>query len=433
VKVRSILVVGAAAWSLASSSIAIAQQPPEEAKPVNLEARVEALEAELERLRLQLPEEEEEEEGAQPAPAAVSPNALNPTVTVIGNGLYRWDDRAVLADGAAIDNRFNLREVELDLRAAVDPFADAVFILALESEVPGEYETGVEDGYVVIKRLPIPVLDEPPLGLQLKVGRFRPEVGRINLLHLHDLPQMTRPLVTEEMFGEEGYVANGASARVFLPTPFDEDSAVELTGQIFTGGGVAVADGPGDSPAAVGNLRWFRSFAEAHNLDLALVFHFGRTDPGGDRSAYTWGADVLYKWKPLRRGESRSFVVGGQALASQRDFLLEIDTDGDGEPDLVEDGEAAPFGYFAFAQVQATRTTYLGARWDDTATIVDDAARRRGISGYATWYASEFLRFRLGYEHRLSDLEEEDGRDSVFAELNVVIGAHPPEPFWVNK
>ena len=183
----------------------------------------------------------------------------------------------------------------------------------------------------------------------------------------------------------------------------------------------------------VGNLRWFRSFAEAHSLDLALVFHFGRTDPGGDRSAYTGGADVLYKWKPLRRGESRSFVVGGQALVSQRDFLLEIDTDGDGEPDLVEDGEAAPLGYFAFAQVQATRTTYLGARWDDTATIVDDAARRRGIAGYATWYASEFLRFRLGYEHRLSDLEEEDGRDSIFAELNVVIGAHPPEPFWVNK
>jgi hypothetical protein len=126
-------------------------------------------------------------------------------------------------------------------------------------------------------------------------------------------------------------------------------------------------------------------------------------------------------------------VLGGQVFYSQRDFVEAIDLDGDGEPDSFIDRSAAPLGYFAFAQVQTTRTTYLGARWDDTATIADDTLRRRGVAGYATWYASEFLRFRLGYEHRFSDLVDEDGRNSVFAELNVVIGAHPPEPFWVNK
>lgn len=405
-------------------------------KPETVEKRVQALEEELERLRLQLPEEGEEEERAPAAPAGptVSANALNPTVTVVGNGLYRADDQVVATEeGDAIDNRFNLREAELDLRAAVDPFADGVFILSLESEVPGEFEASIEEGYAVIKRLPVPVLDDPPLGLLLKVGRFRPEIGRINVLHLHDLPQMTRPLVTDEFLGEEGYVANGASARIFLPTPFDEESALELTGQILTGGGALVADGPGDSPAAVGNLRWFRSFAGAHNLDLSFILHFGRTDPAGRKNALTYSADLLYKWKPLRRGEFQSFVLGGQAFHSRRDFASELDTDGDGEPDAVVEGDAAPLGYFAFTQYQATRNTYLGVRWDDTATITDDSLRRRNLGGYATWYTSEFLRFRLGYEHRWSDLTDEDGRDSLLAEVNVVIGAHPPEPFWVNK
>lgn len=122
-------------------------------------------------------------------------------------------------------------------------------------------------------------------------------------------------------------------------------------------------------------------------------------------------------------------------LQSVRDFLLEIDVDGDGdgEPDMTEEREAQPFGYFAFAQVQLARTAYLGTRWDDTALVVDDEVRRRGLGGYLAWYASEFLRLRVGVEHRWSDLEEEDGRDSAFAELNVVIGAHPPEPFWVNR
>jgi hypothetical protein len=120
-------------------------------------------------------------------------------------------------------------------------------------------------------------------------------------------------------------------------------------------------------------------------------------------------------------------------FATRRDFTEEIDQDGDGEPDVVEEGDASPVGYFAFAQYQASRNLYLGARWDDAATINDDSLRRQALMGYATWYTSEFLRFRVGYEHRLSDLEAEDGRDSVFAELNFVFGAHPPEPFWVNK
>jgi hypothetical protein len=438
-----VLSIAVAATSLSTSSAARAQQPAPSARqkkpasPADLARRVEQLEAEVAKLRLQQPEEgedaEAEEEPAPPPQAsAVSPNAFNPTVTIIGNGLYRHDDQEVLVEDAAIDNQFNLREVELDFRAAVDPFADGVVIVALESEVPGEFEAGVEEGYVRIKRLPVPVLDDPPLALQFKVGRFRPEIGRINVLHLHDLPQMTRPLATEEFFGEEGYVGNGASARLLLPS-FDPESAFELTGQLLTGGGAAVADGPGDSPATVANLRWFRSFGGEHNVDLSAIFHFGRTDPAGEQNAFTYSADFLYKWKPLRGGEFRSFVLGGQLFASRRDFSEEIDEDGDGEPDAVEEGDASPVGYFAFAQYQLTRTVYLGVRWDDTASIVDDSLRRRAMGGYATWYTSEFLRFRLGYEHRLSDVEEEDGRDTIFAELNFVFGAHPPEPFWVNK
>jgi len=451
--VRKLGFIAAAALQLVAADRAQAQeQPAEPPAPAadedkdkgkekkSLEERVVELEAELERMKLQMPEEGEEDEDEEPAAAApavsgpVSANVLNPTVTVVGNGLYRFDDQPVLVDGEPVDNRFNLREVEFDFRAAVDPFADGVFILSAESEVPGEYEVGVEEGYAVIKRLPVPVLDDPPLGLQLKVGRFRPEIGRINVLHLHDLPQMTRPLTTDEWFGEEGYVGNGASGRVFLPTPFDEDSAVELTGQILTGGGAAVADGAGDSPAEIGNLRWFRTFGGgAHNVDLSFIFHHGRTDAAAKKDAFTYSADFLYKWKPLRQGEFQSFVLGGQGFLGERDFTEEIDSDGDGEPDSLVEGSASPNGYFAFAQYQTTRTTYLGVRWDDTSTITDDSLRRRDIGGYANWYASEFLRFRLGYEHRMSDLEEEDGRDSVFAELNVVIGAHPPEPFWVNK
>jgi hypothetical protein len=55
------------------------------------------------------------------------------------------------------------------------------------------------------------------------------------------------------------------------------------------------------------------------------------------------------------------------------------------------------------------------------------------ISPYFTWYTSEFFRARFTYQHVWSDLPIEDHRDTFMMELVVVFGAHPPEPFWVNK
>ena len=360
--------------------------------------------------------------------AAVSPNVFNPRMTVVGDGLYRYDSRAVLdSAGTRVDGRFLLREVELDMRVAVDPFADGVAIVSVGQDKTGHFEAGVEEGYVDIKRLPIPVLDQPPLGLSFKVGRFRAETGRFNRLHLHDLPQPTRPLAIEEFLGEDGYIGDGLSAHIFVPFPVDEDSALELVGQVLTGGGAAVAAGSPRTPACVGNLRWFRTFASSHNLDLAFIFFYGRTDPGGKLSAFTYSLDFLYKWRPLRLGEFHSFVFGAQALVSRRRFV-----DGTDSESVVE-RTSKPWGGFAFAQVQLARPLYLGVRADDTRTIRDDHLRRRGVGAYLTWYPSEFLRFRAGYEHLWSDIADEDGRHSAFAQLDFVMGAHPPEPFWANK
>lgn len=423
---------------LATASTATAQSAPAAtdggtaASTESLEQRLARLEQELVLLRLQLPEDQGQA-GPPQSSASVSPNVFNPTVTAVGNGLYRYDDRPVTLEDGRIDNNFNLREIELDFRAAIDPFADGLIILAFPSELPGEFGVEVEEAFATIKSLPLPLFEAPFWGLKLKGGRFRTEVGRINRLHLHDLPQIDRPLVTQELFGEDGFIANGLSAQVFLPTLFDEESAVELTAQLLTGGGVPVADGAAQSPGAVANLRWFRTFAQAHNFDLAFLYHFGRTDPDGELSSNTFGVDALYKWKPLRGGDSRSLVLGGQLLYSRRDFLEIFDEDGDGEPEVERKATAFPLGYFAFLQYQLTGTTYLGARWDDTATLDNDELRRRAVSGYLTWYPSEFLRFRFGYQHLFGELPQENGRDSAFAELNFIFGAHPPEPFWVNK
>ncbi len=146
--------------------------------------------------RIELMEQEKEAEQSAPSQSAQSaaqsfPGALNPAISVIGNFVGRADTQRVFNDsGDRIDNKMNLREAEIDMRVPIDPYADGVLIASLESESPGKFSAGVEEGYVTIKKLPF--LDEPPLGLKLKVGRFRPTFGLFNILHTHDLPTTFR-------------------------------------------------------------------------------------------------------------------------------------------------------------------------------------------------------------------------------------------------
>jgi hypothetical protein len=344
---------------------------------------------------------------------------LNPRLTVIGDFLWRFDDRDVFLDndpaGDRIDDTVNLRELEIDLRASVDPYVDAVGIVALESEVPGEVEISVEEFYGVIKSLPLPLWEAPPLGTKIKVGRFRTEFGLNNKSHLHDLPQSFRPLALQEVLGEEGQVANGVSAQSFLPSP--GDTALELTLQALGGGSANVAEDR-NRLSYLANLNFFVPVADEHSLNVAAIGFYGVNDHELGHQSRVASLDVLYKWKPLRQGEYQSFLLGGQLFRASHD---------------LDGGRSHPFGYSVFAQYQLSARLYAGVRWDHTELLEDDTIWRRKISPYVTWYTTEFFRARFTYEHTFSELPIENRLDSFFVELVVVFGAHPPEPFWVNK
>jgi hypothetical protein len=401
-----------------------------EALKADYEKRIKDLEAQVEALQLQMLR------GAQDAPAATMtaasapaaqsiPGALNPAMTVVGNFVARADSQKVYnEEGMRIDNKMNLRETELDLRAAIDPYADGVFIAALGSTSPGRYSADVEEAYAVVKKLPFQ--SQPPLGLKLKVGRFRPSFGTNNILHTHDLPQTMRPLPIQEFMGEEGFIQSGVSGNFFIPTPWDKRSSLEATLQVLAGGDLAYSPDPAARTAYLGHVQWFRSFRSAHILSLGWSSYFHPAGNGIKQSDFH-GLDFTYRWKPLRGGEWKSFVVSGELMFARRAIPGAAETAGS----TLAPGK--PFGFTAFGQWQFNRRMYAGVRWDGTDVLYDPALKRRSLTPYFSYYFSEFLRFRLNYEQRWSDLLTEDRRKSIFAELNFVFGSHPPEPYWVNK
>ena len=363
-----------------------------------------------------------------PKPAARAQNDFNPSITVFSDILWRLDNKDVVEiddDGEEIrkDDKFLLREVEVDFRAAIDPYADGVFILALEQEIPGEFEVDVEEGYVRIKSLPFEAWEEPPLGTRIKAGRFLTSVGRHNRLHTHDLPQPQRGLTIENFLGEHPYIGNGVSTESFLPLD------LQLILEAVQGGGFEMGEDGTDRPTYIANLSWFGALGDEHEIEVAGLGLYGSNDEEGRRQVHLYSLDVLYKWKPLKQGEGRSLVLAGQVFYGSGEF--EADTDANGVVDLT--GTNRAWGWFAYAQYQIDRRWYAGLRYDWTEVLENREDEAWRLTPYVSLYLSEFFRIRAGYEFTQSDVHADDDLHTFLLQLTVVFGAHPPPPYWVNQ
>jgi hypothetical protein len=388
---------------------------------------VEDLREEVEDLRSELSDLRERQQ-ARKEPARS--NLMNPDITVFLNAAGRVDSRAARSpEGVRLDDRMFLRTAEFEFRAAVDPYADAVAMLAVEDEAGEGFAAEMEEAYVILKRLPI--VEAAPLGLKLKLGRFRAPIGAVNRLHLHDLPWTTRPLAIAGFLGtehgdffESGYNPVGIDAEFLLPEII-AGAVMELNLEVVDGGAIAISDGGHRVPGFVGHYNLFFTLGDTHDVNLGLSAYY----QGGKHRSSLVAADFLYKWKPLRGGEFRSFVLGGEAFHTRRRFALDSDDDGVGDLET----KSRAWSAFAFAQVQLSWHLYAGGRYDYAQDIVDRRVNTHAASGYLSYYTSEFLRFRVGYEWRRESLLPDEDRHGVLAEVNVVFGSHPTEPYWVNR
>jgi hypothetical protein len=406
------------------------QAKPDPQKPGAGQDELQALKKRMDELEKKHEQEVEELRdeidalSAKPAQSAgqsplQSLNVFNPQLTVFGNFFGRWDDqRVVNAAGDPVDDRFWLREAELDFRAAIDPWADGVLILSVGADSPGNFTTEIEEGYFTLKKLP--VLDSDPGGLKLQIGRFRPDFGRINQIHDHDLPWMDRPPSFAAYFGDEGFKSDGLSGQFFLPSP-TESSTLQATLQVVNGGDLPIAaDNNAEDPAYLEHVGWFWDVASGHDVEVGESSYFSRFDQAGHEKSQVLGLDATYHWKPYASGEWNSFLLGGELFAASVEQPAGATT-------------SRPFGWYVWSQYQLSQNLYVGARYDVHQSFPDDSLTSRQIGAYLTYYTTEFLRFRLGAEHTRSDDPAVNGLNSLLFEINIVFGSHPTEPYWVNK
>ena len=396
--------------------------------------------------------------GAQTRPA----QSLNPDISVIVDFLADLSP----AEPRVTENgqRFSVREVELGLQAAVDPFFRGDAFLALHG---GEIE--IEEAYLTALAL--------PGELQARIGRFALPMGRVNLTHRPELLTLEYPLVIRTYFGEEGYSGTGlAASRIFAPLGFFQSIEIFLLNGVEgdshdhgTGHGDVPHDGHDHGEETAGDLRIggegrrgleqvgalvhlknYVDLSTATNLEVGMswaggtVERYRRLGPGDLAAAgppadvfrifpaqHVFGINTVVRWRPPERGLYRSFIWSTEAI-------------------FLDGPESRVWGGFTQIQLQVGRRTYVGGRLDSVRSpgfheveVFGEGAERHlhwlrsvggeGLhagSGSVTFFPSEFSRFRIGVEREWgAGFGPGSGRWRAAWQATFSMGPHRPHPF----
>jgi hypothetical protein len=358
--------------------------------------------------------------------------SLNPDISAIVDFAAGWysNENVVKSGDDPAHSGFNVQEVELALQAVVDPYLRADIFLT----IPNLGGIEVEEAFGTTTSL--------PWNLQVKAGIFRAGIGRQNTQHLHMQDFTRRPLVNALFLGPDGLRSPGAEINWLVPRiPFFWTFAFSL---------FSVDKADPDKPlASFGGGKWYdfaylastRAFWE---LSEASSLYFGFTYAHGKTSQYTsyspidqqklatptftpfdnwydnlFVFDLYLKWKPPN--VSKHWM----SLAWQSEYFLRW------IPDMTLNGlrhRQYEGGVYSQLVWQAARRWYLGIRGEIAGIPLGDNVQREYAGALSVTFAmSEFARVRLYGEVR--DPVGHAVNGSIFAQLELAIGAHGAHPF----
>lgn len=326
------------------------------------------------------------------APQPRSSLSFNPDIGVIGDfqGSY-------ISKGQRNFDLY-LNETEVSLQATVDPYARADFFLSFgRNPETGKYGVEVEEGYLTTLSL--------PARLQLKAGRFRSAVGRINPVHPHALPFIDLPNAYVNYFGDEGLKDEGLSLSWLLPTKaFYQEVLFQVTSGYTES--PAFARSEGNRMLYVGHLKNFFTLNDDNTLELGLSAISGPNDSA--RVSNLGAIDLTYKWKPVKLNTYHS-------LTWQSEFYFN-------HAKLTDNYSMSSFGMYSFIQYQLAKRWFFTGRYDYAQKPFDKTIKENAYSLTAGWYATEFS--KVEFETKTIDDNIDKRFYQAWLRWIFVIGAH---------
>jgi hypothetical protein len=330
------------------------------------------------------------EPASPPAQTRTAPSTL-PDISVIGDfqGSYRNNVKRNFDAG--------INEAELSLQSVVDPYARADFFLTVgKDSATGKFRTDLEEGYLTTLSL--------PAQLQLKVGKFKSAMGRINPVHPHALPFISLPVAYENYFGE-GINNEGASLSWLIPNSlFYQELVVQVT------------DGPIDNPSfsrSLGNtyleLVHLKNFFD---LSANATLEFGLTGITGansfDLRTNIGAIDLTYKWKPVQFNTYKSFTWQSEVYFSNAN--------------ITNENTVNSFGMYSLVNFQFAKRLFFTGMYSYSNKPYLSSTVEKSYSTTIGWYATEFQKLEIEGRTITSNMEKDQFQ--MLLRWIFVIGTH---------
>jgi len=347
-----------------------------------------------------------------------------------------------LGDHDPIKRGFSMRNAEVALDGAVDPYFKGFANLVFKLDKDNETSTELEETYFQTADL--------PGSFQIKGGQFNANFGRINTQHPHTWAFADAPLVSTRMFGPDGLRSVGAQVSWLAPTPFfTELSLGVLDGQGETGFGFR---NPGD-PDALGVNRIHGRATYDRNMegpqDLVYVPRvsssfditdtqtilvgtsgaFGPNETGEHSRTEIYGADFFWKWKPANASEGFPFVSWQTEAMYQRYGAAADPTMTDYGLSGLPAENLRDYGFYSQVSwgfrprwVAGLRGEYVNGNNSEYDAYDVYRGERNRVAPMLTWYPTEFSKIRLQYN--CDHGEYFSVEHSVWIQMEFLLGAH---------
>jgi hypothetical protein len=351
---------------------------------------------------------------------------------------------------------FTLGQAELSVGGAVDPYFTAeAHIVYFIDPIPGTSEVELEEAFFTSQAL--------PADLQIKAGQYLTEFGRINPTHPHAWDWQDQPLIITRVFGADGMRAPGARLSWLLPTDNYTEALIGVQNAngdqmtSFLSNAEAYADRPVGGRQFVqrdvrsaGDMLWSARLMTSFDLSdtsstafgVSVAFGPNATGDGADTAIY--GADFVYKWRPLSTERGWPFFkLQGEVIGRSFQAAAQTDASVPGSPVAVPGTTLHDYGGYLQALYGFTPGWDVGLRGDwvsGSGSSYDQAtqtfsrsgdmfrADRWRISPILTFHPSEFSRFRIQYNYDDTDALGSPAQ-SVWIGFEVLIGKHPPHKY----
>jgi len=348
-----------------------------------------------------------------------------------------------LGDHDPIKNGFSLRNAEIAMDGAVDPYLKGFANIVLKLDKNNQTDIELEEAYAQTTAL--------PGNLQGKAGQFFAAFGRQNPQHPHQWAFVDEPIILNRAFGPDGLRSIGAQGSWLLPMPFYTEATLGiLDGQGSTSfsfrnpgdpdtlgvdrfHGRATVDrglrGPGDL-VFVPRLASSFDLTDQQTLVAGVSGAFGPNDTGTESRTEIYGADLYWKWKAPNAHEGYPFV-SWQTEGLYEHFQAGADPNA---PTPLPAETLRDWGFYSQVLwgfkprwVAGLRGEYAdGNRGAFDAQDIFRGERTR-VSPALTFYPSEFSKLRLQYNYDHGQLFGD--AHSVWLQMEFLLGAHGAHKF----